>query len=69
MESDQPRISQQDFLLAAMTQCSLSRYEFAALISVGRSTLDKWLLPDDSADFRALSGRERAYIAQVVRSK
>ena len=68
MEGDQPGISQQDFLLAAMKQCGMSRYEFAAHICAGRSALDKWLLPQDSADFRALSETGRAYIAQVVRS-
>ncbi|BCG04896.1 hypothetical protein PPGU19_094640 (plasmid) [Paraburkholderia sp. PGU19] len=67
MECDQPRISQQEFLLAAMKQCGMCRSEFAAHISAGRSALYKWLLPDDSTDFRVLPETGRAYIAQVVR--
>jgi hypothetical protein len=68
MERDQPRISQQDFRLAAMRQCGMGRHEFAAHISAGRSALDKWLLPEDSADFRAVPEMGRAYISQVVHS-
>lgn len=59
-------LAQQDFLREAMTQLGMTRDEFAARISVAKRTLDKWLLPSESADFRALPEMGRAYIEEIL---
>ncbi|MFJ1252268.1 hypothetical protein [Cupriavidus sp. CuC1] len=44
----------------------MTRDEFAARISVSRRTLDKWLLPSESSDFRTLPDMGRAYIQEIL---
>jgi hypothetical protein len=46
--------SQQDFLRAAMGKLVMTRNEFAARLGCARRTLDKWLLPTASNDFREM---------------
>lgn len=57
---------QQEFLRQAMESLGMTRDAFAKRFTVPRRTLDKWLLPDDSNDFRALPDMARAYIAEVL---
>ncbi len=57
---------QQEFLRLAMESLGMTRDSFAKRFTVPRRTLDKWLLPDDSKDFRALPDMARAYIAEVI---
>lgn len=45
-------MKQQDILRQAMTQAGQTRARFAAEIGVAKRTLDKWLLPESSRDFR-----------------
>ncbi|SPK70100.1 conserved protein of unknown function (plasmid) [Cupriavidus taiwanensis] len=59
-------LGQQQFLREAMSRLGMTRDEFAARISVPRRTLDKWLLPADSKDFRALPEIGRAYITEIL---
>jgi len=61
-----PAPSQQQFLRDAMTQIGMTRDEFAVRISVSRRTLDKWLLPSESSDSRALPEMGRAYIQEIL---
>ncbi|WP_434034800.1 helix-turn-helix domain-containing protein [Cupriavidus sp. a3] len=57
---------QQELLREAMVQLGMTREEFATRISVSRRTLDKWLLPNESSDFRALPDMGRAYIQEIL---
>lgn len=57
---------QQEFLRQAMESLGLTRDGFAKRFTVPRRTLDKWLLPDTSNDFRALPDMARAYISEVL---
>ncbi|MDT4852023.1 hypothetical protein FQZ97_862390 [compost metagenome] len=59
-------VAQQDLLREAMNQLGMTREEFAARLSVSKRTLDKWLLPSASADFRALPEMGRAYIREIL---
>ncbi len=58
--------TQQDLLREAMNQLGMTREEFAARLSVSKRTLDKWLLPSESSDFRALPEMGRAYIQEIL---
>ncbi|MGG1948203.1 transcriptional regulator [Trinickia sp. NRRL B-1857] len=49
-----------------MAQLDMTRDEFAARISVSHRTLDKWLLPNDSADFRGMPDMGRAYVEEIL---
>ncbi|HHT8966388.1 TPA: transcriptional regulator [Burkholderia cenocepacia] len=59
-------VSQQDELRHAMEVLGMTRAEFAARISVPIRTLDKWLLPSESSDFRALPAMGRAYVREIL---
>lgn len=58
--------TQQDLLRGAMNQLGMTREEFAARLSVSKRTLDKWLLPSESSDFRGLPEMGRAYIQEIL---
>lgn len=47
-------MKQQDTLRLAMQQSSQTRAELAAVLGVSPRTLDKWLLPETSKDFRRM---------------
>ncbi|WP_049096349.1 aspartate carbamoyltransferase catalytic chain [Burkholderia cepacia] len=59
-------VPQQELLREAMTQLDMTRDEFASRIRVARRTLDKWLLPDESPDFRGMSDMGRAYVEDIM---
>ena len=62
-----PRIApQQEFLRQAMESLGMTRDAFAKRFTVPRRTLDKWLLPDASNDFRPLPDMARAYISEIL---
>jgi DNA-binding transcriptional regulator YiaG len=44
----------------------MTRAEFAARLSVPLRTLDKWLLPDESSDFRPMPEMGKAYVREIV---
>ncbi|MEJ6003753.1 hypothetical protein [Paucibacter soli] len=44
--------TQQEFLRAAMAELGMTRDAFCARLGAARRTLDKWLLPAGSNDFR-----------------
>ena len=48
-------MTQQDFLQAAMAELGMTREAFAARLGCAKRTLDKWLLPDTSNDYRAMN--------------
>lgn len=47
-------MKQQDTLRQAMLQSAQTRAKMADVLGVSRRTLDKWLLPDTSRDFRRM---------------
>ncbi|MEB0014349.1 hypothetical protein QN379_19605 [Glaciimonas sp. Gout2] len=47
-------MNQQEFLRNAMFELVLSREMFALRIGCAKRSLDKWLLPDSSNDFREM---------------
>ena len=47
-------MKQQDLLRQAMTQSSQTRAQLAETMGVAKRTLDKWLLPESSHDFRRM---------------
>jgi hypothetical protein len=47
-------MKQQEALRQAMRQCGQTRSHFAVALGVSRRSLDKWLLPETSGDFRAM---------------
>jgi hypothetical protein len=61
-----PLITQQDLLRDAMEALVMTRAEFAARLSVPLRTLDKWLLPDESSDFRPMPEMGKAYVREIV---
>lgn len=46
------KMTQQEFLRAAMAELDMTRDAFCLRLGAARRTLDKWLLPADSKDFR-----------------
>jgi transcriptional regulator with XRE-family HTH domain len=54
---------QQDMLRAAMKQSSQTRQRMAESLGVSLRTLDKWLLPENSQDFRRMPETARRLLA------
>lgn len=46
--------TQQEFLREAMAELSMTRDAFTGRLGCARRTLDKWLLPATSKDFRTM---------------
>lgn len=44
--------TQQEFLRSAMAELHMTRDSFCGRLGCARRTLDKWLLPSSSKDFR-----------------
>jgi transcriptional regulator with XRE-family HTH domain len=49
-----------------MDELGMTRAEFATRLSVAVRTLDKWLLPAESPDFRAMPEMGKAYVREIV---
>lgn len=64
MDTLQP---QQEFLRDAMRRLGMSRNQFAERIGASRRALDKWLLPDDSKDFRPLDNIARKFVEEILK--
>jgi len=58
--------SQQDFLRDAMQSLDLTRFGFAKRISVPEKTLNKWMSPSDTTDFRSMPDVVWAYIREIL---
>lgn len=59
--------SQQVFLRDAMAMLGMTRAKFAARLGVGLKTLDKWMAPAGSDEYRALSALARNYVADILK--
>jgi predicted transcriptional regulator len=58
--------TQQDFLREAMKTLGLTRTAFAARISVPEKTLNKWLSPVDTSDYRNMPEVVWAYVREIL---
>ncbi|MEW6347089.1 MAG: transcriptional regulator [Paraburkholderia sp.] len=58
--------AQQDFLREAMQTLGLTRTAFATRISVPEKTLNKWLAPCDTGDYRNMPGVVWAYVREIL---
>ena len=58
--------SQQEFLREAMTALGMTRAAFAKRISVPEKTLDKWMAPADTTDFRNMPDVVWAYVREIL---
>lgn len=62
-QSTQP---QQMFLREAMATLGMTRAEFALRISVPMKTLDKWMAPSETSDFRNMPEVVWAYVREIL---
>ncbi len=58
--------AQQAFLRDAMRRLNLTREAFAERIGSRKRALDAWLLPDESAEFRAMPEVVRRFVAEIL---
>lgn len=61
------KISQREFLLAAMYLCDFTRADMAKRMGAKKKALDKWLASPDAADYNGLSPVYWKFIAEIVR--
>lgn len=66
-KEDLETLAQQDLLRVAMERLGMTRAEFAARLSIAVRTLDKWLLPSDSADARTMPEMGRSYVCEILK--
>ncbi|HSY28461.1 MAG TPA: aspartate carbamoyltransferase [Burkholderiaceae bacterium] len=57
---------QQTLLRDAMQSLSMTRDVFAERLAIKRRTLDTWLLPDNSNEFRAMPGVVEKFIQEIL---
>ncbi|WP_018079318.1 hypothetical protein [Thiobacillus denitrificans] len=60
------KVSQQDFLRAAMKRLGLQRKAFAERIDVKPRTFNNWLLPDTSKQFRRMPDHVRVLVDAIL---
>lgn len=58
--------TQQEFLREAMGELAMTRDAFAERLACPRRTLDKWLLPSDSKDHRAMDEAMWKFVREVL---
>jgi hypothetical protein len=59
-------VSREEFLRDAIQRSGLTRAGFAKRISVWEKTLDKWLAPAETSDFRNMPDVVWAYIREIL---
>ncbi len=57
---------QQEFLREAMQSLGLTRAAFATRISVSEKTLNKWMAPVDTSDYRNMPEVVWAYVREIL---
>ena len=65
MKKDLPH-TQQDFLRHAMEVLGMTREAFAERIGTKKRTLDNWLLPSGSVEFRAMPDMAWKFIREIL---
>lgn len=58
--------TQQDFLRAAMAELDMTRDRFCERLGCARRTLDKWLLPQTSKDFRNMDEAMWKFVREIL---
>lgn len=58
--------TQQEFLREAMRELGMTRDAFAVRLACPRRTLDKWLLPSESKDHRAMDEAMWKFVREVL---
>lgn len=58
--------TQQEFLRKAMRELVMTRDAFAVRLACPRRTLDKWLLPSESKDHRAMDEAMWKFVREVL---
>ncbi|KVQ00040.1 aspartate carbamoyltransferase catalytic chain [Burkholderia ubonensis] len=58
--------AQQEFLREAMQALGLTRAAFATRISVPEKTLNKWLAPANTGDYRNMPDVVWAYVREIL---
>lgn len=58
--------TQQDFLRDAMQRLGMTRSEFAERIGTKPRTLDNWLLPSESAEFRGMPDMGWKFVTEIL---
>lgn len=58
--------TQQEFLREAMQALGLTRAAFATRISVPEKTLNKWLAPANTGDYRNMPDVVWAYVREIL---
>ncbi len=59
-------MTQQEFLDDAMAKLNMNRVEFAARLGCSENTLDSWLLPSISKEFRVLDEGLWKFVREVL---
>ena len=59
-------IATQALLRDAMRRLNMTRDVFAERIGCRRRTLDSWLLPDESSEYRAMPEVARRYVTEIL---
>jgi aspartate carbamoyltransferase catalytic subunit len=59
-------IATQALLRDAMRRLNMTRDAFAERIGCRRRTLDSWLLPDESSEYRAMPEVARRYVTEIL---
>jgi len=59
-------IPQQEFLRRAMDELGMTRELFAKRINVAEKTLDKWLAPNGTSDFRKMPDIAWSYTIDIL---
>jgi DNA-binding transcriptional regulator YiaG len=58
--------TQQEFLREAMAQLGMKRAAFCARLGCAERTLDKWLLPSTSKDFRNMNEMAWTLLREIL---
>lgn len=67
MDRELAELPQQELLRLAMKELNLTREGIAARIHAPLRSLNKWLLPENSADFRPMPDLGKAFVRDIIR--
>ncbi|AOI94161.1 aspartate carbamoyltransferase catalytic chain [Burkholderia pseudomultivorans] len=66
MDRELAELPQQELLRLAMKELNLTREGIAARIHAPLRSLNKWLLPANSADFRPMPDLGKAFVRDII---
>ena len=68
-QKKEPALTQQEFLRNAMRRLDMTRDAFTARIGTKRRSLDKWLLPSESNDFREMPDVVWKFVKEILEAE